>query len=91
MTFRAAQEAVELLDLYARNIAVGIANIQQTLASRLFIVHGDVRRRGRGLPRRDRPPAGRGAQHPLPACTHDDTVLLGAAGLVLSPSLELLA
>ena len=31
-----------LLDRYARNIAIGIANLQQTVAPNRFILHGDV-------------------------------------------------
>jgi predicted NBD/HSP70 family sugar kinase len=34
--------AQELADRYAHNIAVGIANVQQTIAPTHFILHGDV-------------------------------------------------
>ncbi len=32
----------ELFDRYMRNIAVGIANLQQTLSLSSFILHGDI-------------------------------------------------
>lgn len=32
----------ELLDRYARNIAVGIANLQQTMSLNFYILHGDA-------------------------------------------------
>ena len=34
--------AVDLLDRYAHNIAVGIANLQQTMSPNFFVLHGDV-------------------------------------------------
>lgn len=34
--------AAELLDRYARNVAVGIANLQQTMAPNFIVLHGDV-------------------------------------------------
>lgn len=34
--------AVELLDCYARNVAIGIANLQQTMAPNFIVLHGDV-------------------------------------------------
>lgn len=34
--------AAELLDTYARNLAVGIANLQQTMAPNFFVLHGDI-------------------------------------------------
>ncbi len=90
-------EAAALLDKYARNIAVGLVNMQQTIAPGLFILHGDVVAGGepfRALIERyvlqgvaQRPG---GEPQLLFASTTDDMTLLGAAGLVLSQSLELL-
>ncbi len=37
-----AKGAAELLDRYARNVAVGIANLQQTMAPNFIVLHGDV-------------------------------------------------
>ena len=37
-----ASSAAELLDRYARNVAVGIANLQQTMAPNFIVLHGDV-------------------------------------------------
>jgi predicted NBD/HSP70 family sugar kinase len=83
--------AADLLDRFAHNIAVGIANVQQTLAPSHFILHGDVVRGGapmidaiarhvrRLVP--DRP----GLNVEIsPGDAGDRTALLGAAGLVLS-------
>ncbi len=38
--------AAELLDRYARNVAIGIANLQQTLAPNTYVLHGVVARGG---------------------------------------------
>ncbi len=88
--------AADLLDRYAHNIAVGIANVQQTLAPSHFILHGDVVRGGplmidaiarhvrRLVP--DRP----GLNVELSSGDAGDrTALLGAAGLVLSGLMQL--
>jgi predicted NBD/HSP70 family sugar kinase len=92
-----APGAGELLEKYARNVAVGIINLQQTLAPGLFILHGDIVNGGEPLRALIEQNVIRGvAHHPggepsiVFATTHDDIVLLGAAGLVLSESLELL-
>ncbi|WP_413991443.1 ROK family protein [Labrys okinawensis] len=37
-----AAGAVDLLDRYARNVAIGIANLQQTMAPNFIVLHGDV-------------------------------------------------
>jgi predicted NBD/HSP70 family sugar kinase len=88
--------AIELADRYANNIAVGIANVQQTLAPNQYILHGDVVLGGtpmidaitahvrRLVP--DRP----GLNIEILAGDPGDTAaLLGAAGLVLSDLLRL--
>ncbi|MCU1524457.1 MAG: sugar kinase [Microbacteriaceae bacterium] len=90
-------DAVELLDKYARNLAVGLVNIQQTLAPGFFILHGDIVQGGepfrlliekhfrQGIAQRP------GSEPQLRfASPDDDITLLGAAGLVLSQSLDLL-
>ncbi|MCY0906271.1 ROK family transcriptional regulator [Arthrobacter sp. H14-L1] len=82
--------AAELMDLYARNLAVGMANNEQVLASGTYIMHGDVCGGGprmlsavqgwmtRLAPERGMPPLVLFAEQP------DIITLLGGAGLVLS-------
>jgi predicted NBD/HSP70 family sugar kinase len=89
--------AVELFEKYARNIAVGIVNLQQILAPGLFIMHGDVVQGGEGLRvlienhvRLGVAPHPGGEPRIEFSQSNDDITLLGAAGLVLSQSLELL-
>jgi predicted NBD/HSP70 family sugar kinase len=41
--------ATELLEKYARNIAVGIANLQQTMSLNFYILHGDAATGGKRL------------------------------------------
>lgn len=91
-------EGQQLLERYARNLSVGLINIQQTLAPDLFILHGDVVEGGE--PFRlliehylDVGVALRPGVEPriLFANPGDDMALLGAAGLVLSESLKRLA
>ena len=88
--------AADLLDRYAHNIAVGIANVQQTLAPSHFILHGDVVRGGGpmidAITRHvrclvpDRP----GLNVEISSGDAGDrTALLGAAGLVLSDLMQL--
>ncbi|MDQ1582354.1 MAG: hypothetical protein QOF36_408 [Microbacteriaceae bacterium] len=89
--------APELFDRFARNVAVGIINLQQILAPGLFILHGDVVQGGEELRKRvqkyvvDGIPAHAGGAPAITfASTDDDITLLGAAALVLSQSLDLL-
>jgi predicted NBD/HSP70 family sugar kinase len=88
-------KAGRLLDRYAHNIAVGMANLHQTFAPGLFILHGDTVAGGEALRGRiehhlhkaiPEHPAG----PPQVAFTtlDDHATLLGAAGLVLSYSLD---
>ncbi|HVX46329.1 MAG TPA: ROK family protein [Mycobacteriales bacterium] len=88
-------DASDLLDRYARNIAIGIANLHHIVAPGLFILHGDTVAGGELLRHRIEHhvhtallphPAG----PPRIAFTtlHDDAALLGSAGLVLSYSME---
>lgn len=91
-------DAAALFDRYASNLAVGIANLQQILAPDLFILHGDAPAGGEALRSRIEHhvraslPA-RPGSHPQIAFTdlNDHATLLGAAGLVLSRSLQLTA
>ena len=88
--------ATELADRYTKNIAVGIANVQQTLAPNHYILHGDVVLGGapmigaiaahvrRLVPNRPESNIEISAGEP-----GDRAALLGAAGLVLSDLLQL--
>ncbi|GII85193.1 hypothetical protein Ssi03_31830 [Sphaerisporangium siamense] len=87
-----------LLDRYARNLSVGLINLQQVLAPGLFILHGDVVEGGeelRALVQRyllEGTPSHPGGEPRVTfADVEDDMTMLGAAGLVLSQSLDLLA
>jgi predicted NBD/HSP70 family sugar kinase len=84
-------KAEDLLDRYARNVAIGIANLQQTLALDVYILHGDVVRGGERLidriaaHARNLVPMRPGVEVELLAGTAgDEAALRGAAGLVLS-------
>ncbi|MBB4914799.1 ROK family protein [Streptosporangium saharense] len=88
--------AAQLFDRYVDNLAVGITNIQQLLAPGLFILHGDVVAGGEALRGkiewrvRQRTAAHPGSQPQIAfSALHDDSTLLGAAGLVLSHFLQL--
>jgi predicted NBD/HSP70 family sugar kinase len=88
--------AAELADRYAHNIAVGIANVQQTLAPNHYILHGDVVLGGTPLIEaitnhvRRLVPGRPGLTIEISAGEPGDTAaLLGAAGLVLSDLLQL--
>ncbi|MBB5754845.1 ROK family protein [Prosthecomicrobium pneumaticum] len=87
--------AGELLDRYARNVAVGIANLEQTVAPNSYILHGDVVGGGERLKaaiaahvRRLVPDRGTGELAFHLGETEDRAALLGAAGLVLSELLQ---
>lgn len=89
--------AAPLLNRYARNVAVGIINLQQIIAPGLFILHGDIVNGGddfRASIQRHVsagvPPHPGGSPEVTFAAPRDDVTLLGAAGLVLSHSLNLL-
>ncbi|WP_159500906.1 ROK family protein [Microbacterium sp. 18062] len=93
-----SKDADELLNRYARNIAVGLVNLQQTLAPDLFILHGDIVQAGevfRALIEQavysGIAPRPGGEPEIIFAKPEDDMALLGAAGLVLSESLDQLA
>ncbi|HEY1941676.1 MAG TPA: ROK family protein [Roseiarcus sp.] len=87
--------ATGLIDRYARNVAVGIANLQQTVAPNFFILHGDVVGGGKtmidaiiGHVRRMVPSHPGGEIVFATGETEDRAALLGAAGLVLSDLLQ---
>lgn len=88
-------DAARLLDRYARNVAIGIANLQQTLAPNHYILHGDVVLGGETMIEaisqhvRDLVPARPGGKIEIVAGdAGDQAALLGAAGLVLSDMLQ---
>ncbi len=87
--------AIRLIDRYARNIAIGIANLQQSVAPNVFILHGDVVEGGVIL----RDAIARHVADLVPSRPNVDirielgtpgekAALLGAAGLVLSSLLH---
>jgi len=89
--------ALQMRDEFARNVAVGLVNLQQTIAPGLFVLHGDVVHGGEQLRAAiehhlvagvaDRPGGG---PRVVLGNRRSDMTLLGAAGLVLSHSLDLL-
>lgn len=88
-------KAEELLDRYARHLAYGIANLHQTLAPEVFILHGDAARaedRFRAAIQthaRDLTPVHPGGQPTVVSSDPDGgATLLGAAGLVISQFLH---
>jgi len=94
---KGAPGAAALLNQYARNVAVGIINLQQIIAPGLFIIHGDIVKGGDDFRANIQrhvsagvPPHPGGSPEVTFAQPHDDVTLLGAAGLVLSHSLNLL-
>jgi len=87
--------AARLIDRYARNVAVGIANLQQTLAPNFFILHGDVVGGGQMMidaimnhVRRLVPSHPGGEIVFATGEPEDRAALLGAAGLILSDLLQ---
>lgn len=96
MVARHVPGAEKLLDRYARNVAVGIANLQQTVAPNIFILHGDVVLGGALLldaiaahVRAMVPPRPGGTIEFIAGDAGDGAALLGAAGLVVSELLQL--
>lgn len=90
-----SEAAGRLLDLYARNIAVGIANLQQTLAPNHFVLHGEVVEAGERLRAaieahvgRLVPPRPGSDPHVLLTDQRGFATLRGAAGIVLSRRLQ---
>jgi predicted NBD/HSP70 family sugar kinase len=87
--------AARLMDRYARNVAVGIANLHQTMSPEVYVLYGDVV--GGGTAMRDAiarhvrelvpPRPGRELTFAL-GDIEDRATLRGAAGLVLSENLQ---
>ena len=85
--------SAELLDLYARNLAIGMANNEHILGSGTYIVHGDAAAGGERMrerlqhwltthgPRRGAPTS------VILGGSDDEITLLGGGGLVLSTEL----
>ncbi|BCP51563.1 hypothetical protein K32_01800 [Kaistia sp. 32K] len=91
LTQAGAPGAADLLDRYARNVAVGIANLQQTVAPNFYVLHGDVVGGGEIMAKaiaghvRALVPSRSGGEISFAIGeTEDRAALLGAAGLVLS-------
>ncbi|HUY52562.1 MAG TPA: ROK family transcriptional regulator [Streptosporangiaceae bacterium] len=96
MVARGDKRASDLFDQYARNLAIGVANLQQIIAPGLFILHGEVVAGEEPLRSRiERNVREAVLHHPggkptiAFASLDDRATLLGAAGLVLSHSLQL--
>jgi len=88
-------KAADLLDRYARNVAIGIANLQQTVAPNLYVLHGDVVEGGEPMRQAIEAhvhalvPAHPGGRPELVLGDPEDhATLRGAAGLVLSQQLQ---
>lgn len=89
--------AGELLDTYALHLAVGIANVQQTLALDTYILHGDAAAGGDAMAQRIHKHVGnfvlpRPGRELIVICSggpDERTALKGAAGLVISDRLKL--
>lgn len=83
--------AGDLLDRYARNLSIGIANLNQVLSLGTFILHGDVLGGGESFRARlesharERSLTGLSVQY----STLADATLLGASALVLSETFRL--
>jgi predicted NBD/HSP70 family sugar kinase/DNA-binding MarR family transcriptional regulator len=89
------KNAADVADTYARNLAVGLANLQQTLAPNVFILHGDAVLGGADFVAaiakhlKAMVPARPGGEIQVIAGHADDrAALIGAAGLVLSERLS---
>jgi predicted NBD/HSP70 family sugar kinase len=82
--------ADDLMDEYADHLAIGLANLDQTLGTELIIVHGDAVGGGEQLLERIRAATHRRATRPVEVRFTEltDAALLGAAGVVLSALLH---
>lgn len=92
---RGHPHAAALLDLYARNLSIGLVNLHQSMAPGLIIMHGDSVAGGEALRSRIEAHVRENVlQHPAgpPQIAFtpldDHAPLVGAAGLVLSYSLQ---
>ena len=89
----AAGDAVAgaLVEEYAEHLAIGLANLDQTLGTELIILHGDAVGGGVALRDRIRDATHRRSARPVDVQFTDlvDASLLGAAGVVLSELLHI--
>ncbi|MEM7441762.1 MAG: ROK family transcriptional regulator [Pseudomonadota bacterium] len=90
------ETATELMNQYARNLAVGIANLQTLLMPSDFILYGDIVEGSAQLHDRieadvkllsPRHPGGK--RHVICGSEEEKTTLRGAAGLVISEQLQI--
>lgn len=86
--------AAALLDRYAQNLSIGIANLNQVLSLEMFIVHGDALGGGEGFRSRLERHARSRSLTRLSVLRSElgaDATLLGASALVLSEIFRLVA
>jgi glucokinase len=89
---RGTGPARRVVEEYARNLALGLVNVQQLFAPGLFVLHGEAREGGERFrtvveERLRADVASAGAEQPrvlVSGAAVDDVALLGGAGLVLS-------
>ncbi len=87
---RGVPAAAELLDRYAHNLAIGMANNEHMLASGVYIMHGDVCSGGEAMRRRlqhwlvEYSPRRGVTPQVILGDVGDEITLLGGGGLVLS-------
>jgi predicted NBD/HSP70 family sugar kinase len=89
-----SREAEGLLDTYASNLAIGIANLNQTLSLEVFILHGDVLSGGEPFRTRVERYARQRSLSRLSIVNStlgDDVALLGAGALVLAETFRMVA
>jgi predicted NBD/HSP70 family sugar kinase len=89
-----SDDAEALLDQYAANLAIGIANLNQTLSLETFIVHGDALGGGEAFRARLERYARRRSLSRLSivnSALGDEVSLLGAGALVLAETFRMVA
>ncbi|HVT76184.1 MAG TPA: ROK family transcriptional regulator [Acidimicrobiales bacterium] len=87
-------DAAALLDTYAANLAIGIANLNQTLSLEVFILHGDALGGGEAFRARLERYARRRSLSRLSIVNStlgDEVSLLGAGALVLAETFRMVA
>jgi predicted NBD/HSP70 family sugar kinase len=89
-----SSDAAALLDRYAANLAIGIANLNQTLSLEVFILHGDALGGGEAFRARLERYARQRSLSRLSVINStlgDDVALLGAGALVLAETFRMVA
>jgi predicted NBD/HSP70 family sugar kinase len=89
-----SSDAAALLDTYAANLAIGIANLNQTLSLEVFILHGDALGGGDAFRTRLQRYARQRSLSRLSiigSTLGEDVSLLGAGALVLSETFRMVA